>query len=239
MIMQAPISIIMPILNEGLILEAALQQLQTLRAHGHELILVDGGSRDSSLSLARKYADRVIMSGAGRAMQMNAGADFARHETLLFLHADTQLPQQADMLINNALASRAARWGRFDLRLNSPRLIYRLIENSINWRSAISGIATGDQAMFVERQFFERVGKFDGLPLMEDVSLSKKLLYFAWPSRIKTPVLSSARKWEQHGVLRTVVLMWRLRTAFFFGADPELLYQRYYPVDEPASASPL
>lgn len=236
--MQQQLSIIMPVLNEAATLEATLSGLQDLRARGHEIIVVDGGSRDSSVTLARKYADRVLMSGAGRALQMNAGTDVASNEILLFLHADTQLPAQADSLISAALEPRAARWGRFDIRLNNKNPLYLFIAWTINWRSAISGIATGDQAMFVERQFFERVGCFDALPLMEDVALSKKLLYFAWPSRITTPVVCSARKWEQGGVLRTIVLMWCLRTAWFFGADPDKLRARYYPdkpVKDPAS----
>lgn len=227
--MSQPISIIMPVLNEGAALERTLLSLQPLRARGHEVIVVDGGSRDNTVSIARRHADRIAMSGAGRALQMNAGAEYARHEILLFLHADTQLPEAADELIHAALAPQAARWGRFDLRLDHPHPVYRLIEHSINWRSHLSGVATGDQAIFVEREYFERVGCYDRLPLMEDVTLSKKLLHFARPARISTPVLSSARRWEQGGVLRTILLMWRLRTAFFFGADPYRLAQLYYP----------
>jgi rSAM/selenodomain-associated transferase 2 len=227
--MTQPISIIMPVLNEGDGLEATLQSLQPLRARGHEVIVADGGSRDRSLTIARRNADRVVMSGAGRALQMNAGAEYAKHEILLFLHADTQLPEAADALVQAALAPQAARWGRFDLRLDHPHPVYRLIETSINWRSHISGVATGDQAIFVEREYFERVGCYDRLPLMEDVTLSKKLLHFARPARITTPVVSSARRWEQGGVLRTILLMWQLRTAFFFGADPFRLAERYRP----------
>lgn len=233
--MSHPISIIMPVLNESAILEASLQSLQPLRARGHEVIVVDGGSRDSTLSLARRHADRVVMSGAGRALQMNAGAEFAKHEILLFLHADTRLPDNADSLIHAALAPQAARWGRFDIRLDHAHPVYRLIEHSINWRSHLSGVATGDQAIFVEREYFERVGCYDRLPLMEDVTLSKKLLHFARPARITTPALSSARRWEQGGVLRTVLLMWRLRTAFFFGADPFRLAEQYRAPDDSAA----
>jgi rSAM/selenodomain-associated transferase 2 len=228
-IMTQPISIIIPVLDEAPVLEQTLQALQVLRTRGHEVIVVDGGSRDTTLSVARNGADRVLMSGAGRALQMNAGADVARHELLLFLHADTQLPQDADELIAQALLPRATRWGRFDIRLNAKRPVFRLIEQCINWRSALSGIATGDQAIFVERIYFERVGFYDRIPLMEDVSLSKKLLHFSRPARITTPVVTSARRWEREGVLRSIVLMWRLRTAFFFGADPERLVLHYYP----------
>lgn len=229
--MTTPISIIVPTLNESAVVDLALQALQPLRARGHEVIVVDGGSRDNTLSLARKYADRTVMSGAGRALQMNAGAGYAKHEFLLFLHADTLLPDTADELIHAALAPQASCWGRFDVRLDHPHPVYRLVEHSINWRSHLSGVATGDQAIFVEREYFERVGSFDRLPLMEDVALSKKLLHFARPARVTTPVLTSARRWEQGGVLRTILLMWRLRTAFFFGADPDRLAGQYYPQD--------
>lgn len=227
--MTQPISIIVPTLNEAPGLERALLALQPLRARGHEVIVVDGGSRDHTLSLARKHADRTLMSGAGRALQMNAGAGSAKHEILLFLHADTLLPETADTLIHAALAAPSACWGRFDVRLDHPHPVYRLIEHSINWRSHLSGVATGDQAIFVRREHFERVGSFDRLPLMEDVTLCKKLRHFARPARITTPVLTSARRWEQGGVLRTVLLMWSLRTAFFFGADPARLAELYYP----------
>lgn len=227
--MTQPISIIIPALNEDASLQQTLAALQPLRQRGHEVIVVDGGSRDSTITIARRHADRVAMSGAGRALQMNAGAEYAKHEILLFLHADTRLPADADQLIHAALAPQAARWGRFDLRLDHPHPVYRLIEHSINWRSHLSGVATGDQAIFVEREYFERVGCYDRLPLMEDVTLSKKLLHFARPARITTPVLTSARRWERDGVLRTVLLMWRLRTAFFFGADPFRLAEQYYP----------
>lgn len=222
-----PLSIIMPVLNEAGVLAESLAALQPLRERGHEVIVVDGGSRDNSLGIARRGADRVVMSGASRALQMNAGADYARHEVLLFLHADTRLPLAADTLIAEALQPMAARWGRFDLRLDSPRPVFRVIERAINWRSHLSGIATGDQALFVEREYFERVGSFDRIALMEDVALSRKLLHFAHPQRIRTPVLTSARKWEEEGVLSTVLLMWRLRLAFYLGADPDRLAARY------------
>lgn len=227
--MIQPISIVIPVLNEAAILAEALGALQYLRERGHEVIVVDGGSQDNSLSLARKGADRVVMSGASRALQLNAGAEYAKHEVLLFLHADTRLPPDADQLVSAALQPQAARWGRFDIRLDSPRALFRVLERGINWRSYVSGIATGDQAIFVERQYFERVGNFDRIALMEDVALSKKLLHFSRPQRITVPVLTSARRWEKEGVLRTVLLMWRLRAAFSLGADPDRLAAQYYP----------
>lgn len=222
------ISIIIPVLNEVACLQPALEALQQYRQRGHEIIVVDGGSRDGSVSIARKFADRVVMSGPGRALQMNEGAEFAQHEILLFLHADTALPANADLLIQHALQGPEHMWGRFNLRLSSSRLIFRVIEKSINLRSAISGIATGDQAIFVQRSWFEKVGSYDALPLMEDVALSKKLRRHSRPRRITVPVQSSSRKWEKGGIAHTIVLMWLLRTAYFFGVPPARLAARYY-----------
>ena len=227
--MNAKISIIIPVLNEASTLEATLMALQPLRQRGHEVLVVDGGSRDSSVSIARKYADRVLMSGPGRALQMNTGADSSEHPLLLFVHADTQLPAHADELIHAALSPQSSIWGRFDIRFSSGRKVFRLLERGINLRTALSGISTGDQAIFVTRRYFERVGYFDGLPVLEDVALSKKLLRFGWPQRIKTPVLTSSRGWETRGVVRTILLMWRIRAAYFLGVHPDVLVRRYYP----------
>jgi rSAM/selenodomain-associated transferase 2 len=227
--MSDKISIIIPVLNAASTLEATLSALQPLRRRGHEVLVVDGGSRDSSVSIARKFADRVLMSGAGRALQMNTGADSSEHPILLFLHADTQLPANADELIHAALSPRSSIWGRFDIRLVSERKVFRVLERCINLRTAISGIATGDQAIFVTRRYFERVGYYDGLPLLEDVALSKKLLRFGWPQRIKTPVLTSSRRWETKGIVRTILQMWRIRIAYFLGVDPDVLVRHYDP----------
>lgn len=226
-------------LNEAHQLEEALADLQRFRQQGHEVLVVDGGSRDGSVTIARKLADRVLMSGPGRALQMNAGAESASHDILLFLHADSRLPERADQFVLDALQRTEHVWGRFDLRLSSTRFVFRVIETSINWRSALSGIATGDQAIFVTRQHFEMVGSYASVPLMEDVALSKKLLKFGRPRRIAAPVRSSSRKWERDGIVRTMLLMWRLRTAYFFGVHPDVLVQRYYPgtpADEADSA---
>src|SRR5688500_2698745 len=164
-VMSDKISIIIPVLNEAATLEATLSSLQPLRQRGHEVLVVDGGSRDSSMSIARKYANRVLMSGPGRALQMNTGADSSDNPILLFLHADTHLPSNADALIHAALSPQSSIWGRFDIRLSGERKVFRVLERGINLRTAISGVATGDQAIFVTRRFFERVGYYDGLPL--------------------------------------------------------------------------
>lgn len=199
------ISIIIPVLDDASCLADTLAALEPLRARGHEIIIADGGSRDGSMTIARKGADRVVMSGPGRALQMNSGAEYARHEILLFLHAGSYLPTDADAFVQEALRPREAIWGRFDLRLNGAGLAFRVLETAINWRSALSGIAIGDQAIFVSRPFFERVGAFDGPPLGEDVALSRKLLRYARPCRITTPVQSASRKWERDGILNTML----------------------------------
>lgn len=223
------ISIIIPTLNEAVALETSLPALQLYRERGHEIIVVDGGSHDRTLAVARPQVDRLMQTVKGRAHQMNEGAEVAKHAILLFLHADSFLPEQADELIAQALEADNRHWGRFDIRLSNDSLIYRVIEQSVNWRSALSGIATGDQAIFVKKRSFEDVGFFDRIPLMEDVALSKKLRKVSAPCRLKQPVQTSSRRWEKHGVLRTILLMWRLRLAYALGARPEKLADKYYP----------
>jgi rSAM/selenodomain-associated transferase 2 len=222
------ISIIIPVLNEAPILEEALSRLQGYREKGHEIIVVDGGSRDGSMRIASRLADRVLISGAGRAMQMNTGAENASRPILLFLHADTLLPEDADQLIAASFSRTPDTWGRFDLRLSGKHKLLRIVEWSINWRTAITGVATGDQAIFVSRNTFDRVGAFDDYPLMEDVALSKKLRSRSWPCRVRNPVSTSSRKWEEEGVLKTIMLMWFLRSAFFLGVHPARLVRYYY-----------
>lgn len=227
--MGEKISIIIPALNDANVLAATLNKLQPLRQRGHEVLVVDGGSRDHTVSIARKLADRVLMSGPGRALQMNTGADSAAHPILLFLHAGTQLPADADQLIHDALSPQSSIWGHFDIRFDNEAPAFRLLGSCINLGSAISGIASGNQAMFVTTRFFDKVGYYDGLPLLEDVALSKKLLRFGWPQRIKTPVLISSREWEVNGILRTIVRKCRIRTAYFFGVHPDALARKYGP----------
>jgi len=195
--MGASISIIIPVLDEALLLPDTLAALQDLRQRGHEVLVVDGGSRDGSVTIARRLADRVLMSGPGRAQQMNAGAESARHEILLFLHADTHLPANADTLIAAALQVPGQIWGRFDLRFSGTRVSLRLFERLTTWRSLVTGLASGTQALFVERTWFERVGGYDPVVAGEDAALSRKLKRHAWPARIAAPVVSSSRHWER------------------------------------------
>ena len=220
------LSIIIPALNEAGGIAETLRPLQILRRHGHEVILVDGGSRDATVVLAATGVDQVIHSSRGRAQQLNAGAHAARGQALVFLHADTQLPPDADQLILHALKRRL--WGRFDVRLSGTHSGLRVIEKLMNWRSRLTGIATGDQAIFVRRETFLAVGGFPAIPLMEDIALSRSLKQLGRPQCLRACVTTSSRRWEQQGLIRTILLMWWLRLAFWLGADPARLAQRYH-----------
>lgn len=223
-----PISIIMPTLDEAGQIAGVLNRLQPLRERGHEVIVVDGGSRDDTLSQAAGRADRIIQASRGRASQMAAGAAMARHNTLWFLHADSWVPEQADALI--AGAQERALWGRFDVRLSGRhrRPLLRLVEWLMNKRSRLTGIATGDQGIFVSRQALQVVGGMPALPLMEDVELSLRLRRLGRPACIGQPLVTSSRRWERHGVWRTIGLMWLLRTGYALGVSPARL-ARLYP----------
>jgi rSAM/selenodomain-associated transferase 2 len=226
------LSIIIPALDEAPIIIDALQALAPLRARGAEVIVVDGGSSDGTPLLARTFADRVVIGPHNRGAALNVGAALAGGDLLLFLHADTTLPDNADCLIAGALACRD--WGRFDLRLAARHPLLALVAHMINWRSRLTRIATGDQAVFVTREAFRAVGGFPDLPLMEDIALSRKLRRRGRPFCIATPAVTSARRWEYHGILRTIMLMWRLRLAYYCGVAPARLALSYPPVPSPA-----
>lgn len=218
------LSIIMPVLDEGPALRPALQALAVWRQAGAELIVVDGGSQDDSLALAGPWADLVLSAPRGRASQMNAGAARASGAWLVFLHADTRLPEAA---LERLCQGLPAVWGRFDVRIDHPHGLLRVVSVLMNWRSRLTGVATGDQAMLVRRDVFEQLGGFPDIALMEDIAMSKRLRALAWPVCLSPPVLTSPRRWLRHGIWRTIWLMWRLRAAYFFGADPDDLAVRY------------
>jgi rSAM/selenodomain-associated transferase 2 len=222
------LTIVVPVLDEAAIIGGALQALAPLRARGVEIIVVDSGSSDGTPALARPLADRVIAAPRGRSAPMNAGAALGSGDALLFLHVDTALPDDADRLIAAALTHRA--WGRFDLRIAGRHPLLAVVARMINWRSRLTGIATGDQAIFASREAFLAVGGFPDLPLMEDIAISRRLKSVCRPFCIGAPVVTSGRRWEHHGVLRTIVLMWRLRLAYYFGVEPARLALRYGPV---------
>jgi rSAM/selenodomain-associated transferase 2/rSAM/selenodomain-associated transferase 1 len=225
--------IVMPVLNEGAGLADRLRALQPLRARGAEVVVVDGGSTDSTWAVARALADRVLLAPQGRAVQMNAGAQGAQTASLLFLHADTQLPPDADHLIEQALCT--SHWGRFDVRMDSGAWQLRMVAGMMNVRSRATGIATGDQAIFVRRGTFEALGGFALIALMEDIAMSKSLLRFSHPHCLCERVTTSSRRWQKHGVWRTILLMWRLRAAYFWGTAPDVLAQRYGYTKAPAA----
>jgi rSAM/selenodomain-associated transferase 2 len=226
-IVMSKLSIIMPVLNEGEGIAAALDALAVLRALGTEVMVVDGGSRDATIQRARLRADRVIAAPPGRGLQMNAGADKASGDVLLFLHADTRLPGEADHVVLNGLERSGRVWGRFDAEIEGQSPLLVVIAWLMNLRSRLTGIATGDQAMFVRRDAFQAAGGFAAIPLMEDIELCKRLRRVSRPLCLRERVVTSGRRWEKDGVLNTVVLMWRLRLAYFLGADPKTLARRY------------
>ena len=220
--MDARLSIVVPSLNEAAGIERCLRALAPLRGRGHEVIVADGGSDDGTPRLAAPLADRVVAAPRGRALQMNAGAAAASADALLFLHADTILPADADRAVLAALASRA--WGRFDVSIDSRDARLAVVGFCMNWRSRLTGIATGDQAIFVRRAEFPG---FPAIALMEDVEFSKRMKRVSPPACLRARAATSARRWERRGVLRTVLHMWRLRLQYWLGADPAELARRY------------
>jgi rSAM/selenodomain-associated transferase 2 len=221
------LSIIVPCLDEAADIADALSALAPLRAQGAEVIVVDGGSRDDTMERARPLADRVMATSRGRATQMNAGAARAQGEMLLFLHADTRLPEAADALIIDGLNRSRRGWGRFDVTIAGRHPLLRVVERLMNLRSRLTGIATGDQAIFVNRSLFTAAGGYPEIPVMEDVALCKRLKRFGPPLCLKHHLTTSGRRWERHGVVRTITLMWMLRLAYWLGADPGKLALRY------------
>ncbi len=217
------LTVIVPTLNEAHGIRASLEALAPLRARGHEVIVADGGSADGTARLALDHCDHVVHAPRGRALQMNAGARAARGDALVFLHADTRLPAQADAAILAALESHL--WGRFDVKIDGDHALLKVVACAMSLRSRLTGIATGDQAIFVRREAF---GGFPEIALMEDVAFCKAMKRRARPACLRETVLTSGRRWESRGVLRTIVLMWRLRLMFFLGARPDDLARIYY-----------
>ncbi len=223
---HARLSIIVPTLNESRHIDALLDDLQPLRADGHEIILVDGGSADDTVAHARSRVDQLIVTPPGRARQMNIGADLGTNPVLWFLHADSRVPATAHHQLTARMMKRS--WGRFDIRLSGSDWRLRIVERLMNWRSCLSRIATGDQGIFVSRELFEQVGGFPEQPLMEDIALCRHLRRLARPTCIHTPRLkTSSRRWETRGIGRTILLMWALRLAYALGAPPERLARHY------------
>jgi rSAM/selenodomain-associated transferase 2 len=201
--------------------------LQPLRSRGHEVILVDGGSDDHTLALGKPLVDRILCSARGRALQMRAGAAAANGTILWFLHADTGVPDNPDHLILAALENSRTEWGRFDVLLSDRHLVLRSVAYLMNLRSSISGIATGDQGIFVRRSLYVKAGGVPLLPLMEDIAFSRALKKYGRPACIRQKLLTSARRWKKHGIARTILTMWGLRLAYFIGISPHHLAKYY------------
>jgi rSAM/selenodomain-associated transferase 2 len=221
------LSIVVPMLNEARVLPALLDHLRPLQRNGVEVMLVDGGSEDDSAALATLAGFQVLRAERGRARQMNAGAAAVQGDVLLFLHADTRLPDEAVQLIEAALAGGRHAWGRFDVEFDVGTWTMRATAFGMNWRSRLTGIATGDQALFMTRAAFDGVGGFPDQPLMEDVEITGRLRQRSRPACIGRPVRVSARRWEARGAWRTIFLMWRLRLEYWLGASPADLARRY------------
>lgn len=237
------LSIVIPLLNEADNLPKLMGHLAHLNPAPYQVILVDGGSTDNSVAIAKELIEslidsspsvisgqvidwQIIESAAGRALQMNAGAELAMGDVLLCLHADTQLPNHAIADITSAV--RQAAWGRFDVRLDSSAWMLKVVSQMINWRSRFSGIATGDQAIFIKKPLFEQLGGYPQQPLMEDIELCKRLKAIGKPACLRSKVITSARRWQQYGTWRTIGLMWHLRFDYWRGVSADNIKQRYY-----------
>lgn len=225
--MTPRLSIIVPTLDEAASIRDTLEALQPMRGRGVEVIVADGGGADGTPELAAPLADTVVFAPRGRARQMNAGAGAAKGEVLLFLHADTRLPEGADSLVLDGLATGGRLWGRFDVRITGRPWLLRVVAYLMNRRSRWTGIATGDQALFVRRETFEALGGFPDQPLMEDIELSRRLRRLDPPLCLRQCVVTSGRRWETRGVWRTILLMWRLRWLYWRGVAAERLAKLY------------
>jgi rSAM/selenodomain-associated transferase 2 len=223
------ISLVLPVRNEARLIREQLQRLQCYRAKGHEVIVIDGGSVDATVEQTKGLVDRCEASAVGRSNQMNHGASEAKGDILLFLHADTKLPINADECICTALTAQDSRWGWFDIKLSKPQLAFRVVATMMNLRARLTSVSTGDQALFVERGLFQEVGGFPPLALMEDIAISKVLRRRGSPARPVGLVTTSSRRWEENGLISTILLMWRLRFLYFIGVKPQKLREMYYP----------
>lgn len=221
-------SIIIPVLNEAEHLVSRLKALQSFREQDIELILVDGGSSDHTQQLAEGWVDQLICSRAGRALQMNSGAHQATGTWLFFLHIDTRFSAEAEKALLSIVSNEAPNWGRFDVLIEGKHPLLGLVANMMNLRSRLSGIATGDQLIFVLRSLFDAVGEFPKQPLMEDVEFSKRLKKIQPPLCLSERVITSGRRWDQNGFWSTVLLMWSLRWRYWRGETADELVKEYY-----------
>jgi rSAM/selenodomain-associated transferase 2 len=222
------VSIIIPVLNEGQYLKCLLESIQCWRHEGHEIILVDGGSDNKNNVSLEFLVDKKLKAPPGRALQMNEGSRHAQHEILFFLHADSNLAGNSISAIIQGLQKSKNVWGRFNIKLSGSHWMLRIIEKMMNIRSRVTGIATGDQGIFVYRKVFNQINGYANIELMEDIEISKRLKKISQPVCLTSQITTSSRKWEQKGIVKTMVLMWFLRLAFFIGVSPRRLSSIYY-----------
>lgn len=229
------ISIIIPVLNESKSIEKTLLGLEFALRQGHELVIVDGGSTDDTLEKCKQHlinlpytttSFKIVSASKGRACQMNVGAVYASNDVLVFLHADTLVPDNFVYAIVHSLQHKP--WGFFKVRLSAGGYIFKLVSFFINLRSCVSGIATGDQAIFVTKNLFKRINGYKELPLMEDIELSRSLKKHSRPCCVNSFVTTSSRKWETEGVFKTIFLMWKIRLLYFMGISSHKLVKLYY-----------
>lgn len=225
---SSTVSIIVPVLNEADVIADSLSAIRNACTATTEILVVDGGSNDATAEIARALCDRLLISRRGRARQMNAGARSASGTILWFLHSDSRVPKHADELIRTMLAKGTTDWGRFDVQLSGTHSMLRVIERLMNWRSRATGICTGDQGIFVSRKLFNKLGGFPDIALMEDIAMSRLLRRSGRPLCLSQRLVTSSRRWEQNGILRTILLMWKLRLLYFLGVAPETLARKYY-----------
>ena len=225
--MNARLSIIIPVLNEAACLQDLLKECERVRADGHEVILADGGSTDSTVSLATLSVDLIVDSEAGRALQMNAAAASASGDLFWFVHADTRLSSTNIHQVYKLLSQTGFAWGWFDIKLTDSAWMFRVIEKMMNWRARATQVATGDMGIFITRDLFYKVGAYDAIPIMEDIALSKRLRKIAKPTVLNEPLMVSSRRWQKYGIAKTILLMWALRLFYFLRVSPQRLVKWY------------
>lgn len=220
------LALIVPVLNEAENVTFLVSQLSMLNQSQDDIVIVDGGSTDGTQQRLAELNVKTVSAPKGRASQMNAGAMHSDADILVFLHADTELPAKALDLIRKAIAD-GADWGRFDVRISGKHPMLHIIALLMNWRSRLTAIATGDQAIFMRRELFNAVGGFPEQPLMEDIEISKRLKKISRPACLSDKVTTSGRRWQKYGIWKTIVLMWRLRFAYWRGVPASTLAEYY------------
>jgi rSAM/selenodomain-associated transferase 2 len=223
------ITLVMPVLNEEIVLNETLSSLHL--TDREELIVIDGGSADNTVSIAQKFTDRVYITKRGRGHQMNFGAGKADGDILLFLHADCILPTEAFGLIRNVLKDKRISAGAFDLSIVHPQLHFRIIEYGANLRSRVTSIPYGDQGLFMKREVFDQLGGFPDIPLMEDIEISKGLKGIGKIVFVRPPIKTSPRRWLKEGPVFTTLRDWAIAVSFaFFKVSPYRLTKYYEDV---------